>query len=56
MWMDLAVAGDMRPLAQLMPLLRATSIAAINPTGATSEEGAEMLSRLATDLCAFVAA
>lgn len=61
--MDLAVAGDTRPLAQLMPLLRATSIAAISPsgvlgdpTGATSDEGAEMLSRLATDLCAFVAA
>ena len=61
--MDLAVAGDTRPLAQLMPLLRATSIAAISPsgvlgdpTGATSDEGAEMFSRLATDLCAFVAA
>lgn len=61
--MDLAVAGDTRPLAELMPLLRATSIAAISPsgvlgdpTGATSDEGAETLSRLATDLCAFVAA
>jgi len=61
--MDLAAAGDTRPLAQLMLLLRTTSIGAISPTGvlgdptgATSDEGERLLSRLATDLCACVAA
>ena len=60
--MDRAVAGDTRPLAQLMPLLRTTSVAGVSPsgvlgdpTGATSDEGEELLTRLAIDLGAYVA-
>lgn len=61
--MDRAAAGDVRPLAQLMPLLRTMPIIAISPTGvlgdptsATADEGEQLFSRLATDLCACVAA
>ncbi|HEV7652878.1 MAG TPA: mycofactocin biosynthesis peptidyl-dipeptidase MftE [Actinophytocola sp.] len=56
------VRGDRRPLAELMPLLRAGGVRAVTPTGvlgdpagATAAEGAALLDRLAADLAGMVA-
>ena len=55
--MHLAVPGDMRPLAQIWPLLRAEGVRAVNaagilgdPTGASRREGAALLGTLAEQL------
>ncbi|WP_228001217.1 mycofactocin biosynthesis peptidyl-dipeptidase MftE [Nocardia australiensis] len=52
-----AVAGDIRPLAEILPLLRAGGVRAVSangvlgdPAGATADEGAALLARLTTDL------
>ncbi|MEU7629624.1 mycofactocin biosynthesis peptidyl-dipeptidase MftE [Nocardia sp. NPDC049220] len=54
---DLAVAGDTRPLSELLPLLRAGGVRAVSangvlgdPAGATAAEGAALLDRVAADL------
>ncbi|WP_433602871.1 mycofactocin biosynthesis peptidyl-dipeptidase MftE [Nocardia sp. CA-135953] len=54
---ELAVAGDTRPLAELLPLLRAGGVRAVSadgvlgdPTGANADEGTALLTQLATDL------
>lgn len=61
--MDLAVPGDLRPLAELMPELRAGGVRAVSPTGvlgdprgASAEEGAALLADLAAELVAAVGA
>ncbi len=55
--MDLAAAGDTRPLADLLPALRADGVRAVSPSGvlgdprgANAAEGAALLDRLAADL------
>src|ERR1039457_1574849 len=55
--MHLAVPGDMRPLAQIWPLLRAEGVRAVNaagilgdPTGAGRREGSALLGTLAEQL------
>jgi mycofactocin system creatininase family protein len=55
--MDLAVAGDTRPLADAWPLLRTGGVRAVSatgilgdPTGATEVEGQQMLDRLTAEL------
>ncbi|MFG1795233.1 mycofactocin biosynthesis peptidyl-dipeptidase MftE [Nocardia sp. NPDC049149] len=52
-----AEAGDVRPLPELLPLLRASGVRAISangvlgdPAGANAAEGAALLDRLTTDL------
>ncbi|WP_181724798.1 mycofactocin biosynthesis peptidyl-dipeptidase MftE [Nocardia gipuzkoensis] len=54
---DRAAAGDTRPLAELLPLLRAGGVRAVSangvlgdPSGATAAEGAALLDHLSTDL------
>ncbi|MEV5832954.1 mycofactocin biosynthesis peptidyl-dipeptidase MftE [Nocardia sp. NPDC052112] len=54
---ELAVAGDTRPLAEILPLLRAQGVHAVSangvlgdPTGANADEGAALLHQLTTDL------
>ncbi|WP_174187674.1 mycofactocin biosynthesis peptidyl-dipeptidase MftE [Nocardia barduliensis] len=54
---DRAAAGDTRPLAELLPLLRAGGVRAVSangvlgdPSGASAAEGAALLERLSTDL------
>jgi creatinine amidohydrolase len=54
---DAAEAGERRPLAELMPALRAGGVAAVSangvlgdPTGASADEGDALLDRLASDL------
>ncbi|WP_327118401.1 mycofactocin biosynthesis peptidyl-dipeptidase MftE [Nocardia sp. NBC_01730] len=54
---DLAAAGDTRPLAELLPLLRAGGVRAVSangvlgdPAGATAGEGAALLEHLTGDL------
>lgn len=61
--MDLAEQGETRPLADLMPQLRAEGVRGVSPSGvlgdprgATAEEGAELLARLVADLAAHVVA
>jgi creatinine amidohydrolase len=56
-----AEAGDTRPIAELMPALRASSVKAVSPNGvlgdpagASAAEGAAMLGELAADLLASV--
>jgi creatinine amidohydrolase len=56
--LDLAVAGDTRPLDELMPVLRERGLRVVtangvlgDPTGATAEEGGRILDALA-DGCA----
>ena len=56
-----AEAGDRRPLARLLPELRAGGVAAVSgngvlgdPTGADADEGAALLEALADDLAAAV--
>jgi mycofactocin precursor peptide peptidase len=58
---ELGVAGDRRPLAELMPLLRAGGVRAVtptgilgDPTGATAAEGAALLDELAASLAGMV--
>jgi mycofactocin precursor peptide peptidase len=55
--LDLAAAGDTRPVRQLMPLLRAGGVRAVSPTGvlgdpagASADEGAVLLAGLVTSL------
>ncbi|MEU6829567.1 mycofactocin biosynthesis peptidyl-dipeptidase MftE [Nocardia beijingensis] len=54
---DRAAAGDTRPLAELLPLLRSGGVRAVSangvlgdPAGATAAEGATLLERLSADL------
>ncbi|MEV6320105.1 mycofactocin biosynthesis peptidyl-dipeptidase MftE [Nocardia sp. NPDC051787] len=54
---DLAAAGDPRPLAELLPVLRAAGVRAVSangvlgdPAGATEAEGAALLDYLGADL------
>ncbi|MFB8279241.1 mycofactocin biosynthesis peptidyl-dipeptidase MftE [Nocardia colli] len=56
-WLDRAEAGDVRPLAQLMPLLRGAGVRSVSangvlgdPAGAGADEGAALLDHLTTDL------
>jgi mycofactocin system creatininase family protein len=58
-----AQAGDRRPLAELMPALRAAGVAAVSPNGvvgdpagASAAEGDRLLTALLDDLVAAVAA
>ena len=60
--MALAGPGDVRPLAETLPLLRAGGVRAVSPsgvlgdpTGATADEGRALLDSLTDDLLAFVA-
>ncbi|MCW2522941.1 MAG: mftE [Frankiales bacterium] len=60
---DRAVAGDQRPLPEILPLLRAGGVRAVSPSGilgdprgATAAEGARLLDELAAALLAHVAA
>ncbi|WP_082032336.1 mycofactocin biosynthesis peptidyl-dipeptidase MftE [Nocardia vulneris] len=55
--LDSAAAGDRRPLAELLPLLRDSGVRAISPNGvlgdpagANAAEGAALLGQLTTDL------
>lgn len=59
--MDRSVPGEMRPLAELMPALRAGGVRAVSasgilgdPAGATAAEGEALLERLATAVAAEV--
>ncbi|WP_433678432.1 mycofactocin biosynthesis peptidyl-dipeptidase MftE [Nocardia sp. CA-119907] len=54
---DLAVAGDTRPLPEILPLLRTGGVRAVSangvlgdPAGASAEEGAALLDQLTADL------
>ncbi|HEX6419245.1 MAG TPA: mycofactocin biosynthesis peptidyl-dipeptidase MftE [Acidimicrobiales bacterium] len=58
-----AAAGDTRPLAEIMPALRAGGVAAVSsngvlgdPSGANAAEGERLLDALAVDLAQAVAA
>jgi creatinine amidohydrolase len=60
---DAAEAGDTRPLADLLPALRAGGVAAVSPNGvlgdpagASADDGARLLADLTDDLVAAVAA
>jgi mycofactocin precursor peptide peptidase len=55
--LDRAEAGDLRPIADLLPLLRVSSVRAVSPSGvlgdpagASAAEGEAMLTALLTDL------
>ncbi|MEU7787482.1 mycofactocin biosynthesis peptidyl-dipeptidase MftE [Amycolatopsis sp. NPDC049159] len=59
--MERAVAGDRRPLGELLPLLRAGGVRAVtatgvlgDPTGATAVEGEELLAGLTAALVSHV--
>ncbi len=61
--LDLAAAGDRRPLGALMAAIRAGGVAAVSangvlgdPAGATAEEGADLLGAMASDLSGRCAA
>jgi creatinine amidohydrolase len=61
--LERAEAGDTRPLAELMPVLRASSVRAVSPNGvlgdpagASAVEGEALLAALAAGLLATVAA
>ncbi|MEO5680979.1 MAG: mycofactocin biosynthesis peptidyl-dipeptidase MftE [Acidimicrobiales bacterium] len=61
--LDAAAPGDLRPLAELLPTLRAAGVATVSPngvlgdpSGATAEEGAALLGALVTDLTDAAAA
>jgi creatinine amidohydrolase len=61
--LDTAAAGDTRPLAELLPELRAGGVASVSPngvlgdpTGASAEEGRALLDALTSQLAAAVAA
>ncbi|MGQ0465150.1 MAG: mycofactocin biosynthesis peptidyl-dipeptidase MftE [Sporichthyaceae bacterium] len=60
--MNLAVPGDLRPLAETLPLMHAGGVRAVSPTGvlgdptgADAAEGTVLLARLVADLAADVA-
>jgi creatinine amidohydrolase len=60
--MDRAVVGDTRPLATLMPELRANGVRAVSasgilgdPTAATAADGVALLDELAAELIRYVA-
>jgi creatinine amidohydrolase len=60
--LELAVAGDVRPLAAMLPELRAGGVRAVSPSGvlgdpagADADEGAALLARLVADLTDAVA-
>jgi creatinine amidohydrolase len=60
---SLAETGNRTPVAELMPLLRASGVRAASPNGvlgdpagASAAEGAELLGRLEADLVAAVIA
>ena len=60
--LDRAEAGDPRPIAELLPLLRVSSVRAVSPNGvlgdpagASAAEGHDLLARLLADLRAAVA-
>jgi creatinine amidohydrolase len=55
--LDLAVRGDVRPLAEIMPMLRAGGVRAVSrsgvlgdPAGASPADGARLLESLAARL------
>jgi creatinine amidohydrolase len=57
-----ATAGNLRPLSELLPRLRAEGVRAVSPTGvlgdpagASADEGAAMLDQAAAELIADVA-
>ena len=59
--LERAEAGSRAPIAELLPALRAGGVASVSPngvlgdpTGASAEEGAELLARLGDDLVAHV--
>jgi len=59
--LELAVAGDTRPLASMLPELRAGGVRAValngvlgDPTGADADEGSALLEHLTDDLAAAV--
>lgn len=59
--MDRAVVGDIRPIGELMPILRERSISAVSPNGvlgdptaASAEKGAAIFQKLVDDLEAAV--
>jgi mycofactocin system creatininase family protein len=59
---ELAIVGDVRPLTELLPLLRAGGVRSVTATGvlgdprsATAEAGRAMLAALTADLLAHVA-
>jgi mycofactocin system creatininase family protein len=61
--LDLAEAGDRRPLAEILPALMSGGVAAISPngvlgdpTGASPGEGAEVLASMVDDIISRVAA
>ena len=60
---ELAVAGDTRPIAELLPALRRYGVIGVSPngvlgdpTGASASEGQALLERALADLCGLVAA
>lgn len=61
--LDLAVAGDCRPLAEILPALMSGGVAAVSPngvlgdpTGATATEGAAVLASMVNDTIARLTA
>jgi mycofactocin precursor peptide peptidase len=59
--LDRAAAGDTRPLARLLPALRASGVRAVSPggvlgdpAGATAEEGRQLLATLASQATACI--
>jgi mycofactocin system creatininase family protein len=63
MRLDLAEAGDCRPLAEILPALMSGGVAAVSsngvlgdPTGAAATEGAAILAAMVDDILARVAA
>jgi mycofactocin system creatininase family protein len=59
--LDRAEAGNCRPIAELMPVLRASAVSAVSangvlgdPAGASAAEGAELLGELLADLLGTV--
>jgi mycofactocin precursor peptide peptidase len=61
--MELAGPGDTRPISEIWPLLREGGVRAVtatgvlgDPTGATADEGHELLDRLTAELLAAVTA
>lgn len=61
--LDLAEAGDCRPLAEILPALLSGGVAAISrngvlgdPTGASADEGSAVLASMVDDIIARVAA
>ena len=60
--MSAAVPGDMRPMSELLPLLKASGVRSVSasgilgdPIGAGAAEGEALIARLSDQLLAFVA-